>query len=113
MRYVSGPHYMHEPDWLKPGEATDWHIHKFPHNTVALAGDVLVELRDANGVETQHLLREGDAIRWALAPAGVEHRVTLINERSRAVCFFSHFDPTTGKALDAYSYRADAEGGYA
>lgn len=113
MRYVSGPHYIYEPNWLKPGEATEWHSHRFPHNTVALAGDVLVELRMPDGTIERHELLEGGSIRWALAPANIEHRVTLLSDKARAVCLFSHYDPETGKPLDAFTYRADAQGAYA
>lgn len=100
MKTVSGPHCIYEPDWLKPGEATHWHAHSVPHHTIALSGDVLVELRRGERVEST-LLREGDPIRWALAPAGVEHRVTLLDERSRAVCFFGGRDLLLGRIDNA------------
>lgn len=103
MRHVSGPHYVYEPDGLKPGEATGWHTHAFPHNTVALAGDVLVRLR-ADGVVTEYPLMRDDRVRWALAPAGVEHSVTLLSADARAVCLFSHFNPATGEPLSAFKY---------
>jgi hypothetical protein len=96
MRSISGPHCIYEPSWLKPGEATHWHAHGVPHHTIALAGDVLVELQHGGRIEST-LLREGDSVRWALAPAGVEHRVTLLNDRSRAVCFFGGRDLLLGR----------------
>jgi quercetin dioxygenase-like cupin family protein len=112
MRHVSGPHFIFEPDWLRVGQATEWHTHNFPHNTVALAGDVRVELREGDDITVHDLMRD-DPIRWALAPAGVEHRVTLLSEGARAVCFFSHFNPDTGEALDRFSYTAQTRGAYA
>lgn len=111
MKHVSGPHLIFVPDWLKPGEATPWHSHNYAHNTVALAGDVIVRLRESGQVR-EHMLREADAVRWVLVPAGVEHSVELVSECSRAACFFSHYGPD-GKPRDTYSYAADAQGAYA
>jgi hypothetical protein len=100
MKHISGPHCIYEPSWLKPGEATHWHAHAVPHHTIALSGDVLVKLRQGEHI-TEHLLREGDAVRWVLAPAHVEHCVTLVDEKSRAVCFFGGRDLVLGRVRDA------------
>lgn len=107
MRTFIGPHCIYEPDALAVGASTPWHSHRFAHNTFALAGDVLVELRKPDGVE-QIYLRDGDHVRWALAPAGVEHRVTRLTEGARFVCVFSHYDPETGKPLPGESWNLEA-----
>lgn len=108
MKIVSGPHFIYEPEGLRVGESTSWHTHNFPHNTIALSGDVLVELRDRFEFIHQIKLLRDNPTRWVLAPAGVEHRITLLSEDARVVCFFSHFDPDTGKPIEYFADRMEA-----
>lgn len=93
MEYISGNIYIREMLFGKAGEVVKGHKHNFDHTTYCTRGALQVEKLDGSTVVASRTLRAVDKHNWVLIAAGVEHRLTALEDNSMGHCIYAHRNP--------------------
>lgn len=91
MEYVSGNIFIREMSFLQKGEEIGGHAHNFDHTTYVVRGALLIESFNEDGsVKKSVVKKASDGHNWVLIKAGVQHRLTALEENSMGHCIYAH-----------------------
>lgn len=102
MEYVQGNIFIREMRFEKAGAVIDGHKHNFDHTTYVAHGALRVEAIDDDGtVQRSVVKRASDGLNFLLIRAGVNHRITALEDGSVGHCIYAHRNPQ-GEVVQTY-----------
>lgn len=102
MEYVQGNIFIREMLFEKIGTVVEGHSHNFDHTTFVSHGSVKIERLDDSGeVANTITKRASDGHNFVLIKAGVCHRLTSLEDGSKAQCIYAHRNPQ-GEVVQEY-----------
>ena len=96
MEWVSGNVFIREMHFERQGQEVRGHAHNFDHTTYVTRGGLRFE---TGGQVIEKYARDG--ANFVLIRAGVEHRITALEDDSMGHCIYAHRDPQ-GEIVQVY-----------
>lgn len=93
MEYIQGNIFVREMYFAKAGDVVEGHRHNFDHTTYVARGALRIESLADDGSVLRSVEKRAGGLNFVLIKAGVQHRITALEDDSMGHCIYAHRTP--------------------